>query len=571
MFRALLAITLIPAALLLGWLALAAPEKRADFVVATDGELRTIDPHRVSWLDEIQVAQALFEGLTRMGLRSQRPEPALAERWQFDAQENAYTFSLRPGLRYSNGEPLLAADFAFAWRRVLDPSTQSQYVTLLFEIAGAEAYYRSRLNDDPADDLSEQALGVRVVDPRTLQVRLARPCPHFLELLSFPVYSPVNPRAVERFRTARSAAGGSGEFLWTRAGNLVCNGAFMLTRWDFKQRLLLTRNEHYWDVAAIEPRTIEVYISTDPMTALLAYETGRVDLVRGLDGALVRRLLSSSGVGAAPRRRDLYLADRFATFFLRVNCSRPPLDNADLRKALSLAADRAALCERVLGLGESPAFSFVPHAAAPYMLRRAPDGAPVLYSSARGLGAELDAAARIELAREHLRRSGYLQIAAQRPIELAYPPQPPLPRIAEALQSMWESALGIRVELRAQERKVLSTRIRELDYDLARSDWYGDYFDPSTFLEMFTSVSGQNRTGWKHAEYDRLISAALREPDAGRRFSLFTDAERILCEQELPIIPLYFKTGNYVLSPRIILPGAPLRDGLAIHRARLRG
>ncbi|MFO0838277.1 MAG: peptide ABC transporter substrate-binding protein [Phycisphaerae bacterium] len=565
MYRVLVALIVLPAGLMLVWLGLRAKERRADFVVAADGELRTIDPQRVSWLDEIQVAQALFEGLTRLSLFGDRIEPAVAANWDFDADCNAYTFHLRPGLRWSDGAPLTADDFRLAWLRVLDPRTQAQYATLLFELSGGEAYFRSRLDADVANDLPPSSVSVEAPDPLTLRVQLARPCPYFLELLTFPTYAPTPPHVVSRFAGANQSRGHA-EFLWTRPGNLVCNGAFTLERWDFKQRLLLRRNPAYWDTASIQPDTIEILITGDPSAALVAYETGRVDLVRGLESSVVRTLISDQQSGM---HGDLIVGDRFATFFLRVNCSRPPLDNADLRKALSLAVDKQSLCTNVLGLGEQPADNYVPPSACAFMSRPAADGSRITYSPPRGLGADMKYEQRVALARELLRRSGYERIAASRPIELAYAAQSPQPRIAEALQSMWESTLGIRVELRVQERKVLSSRIRALDYDLVRSDWYGDYFDPSTFLEMFTSVSGQNRTGWKNADYDRLIASALQEPDNSRRFSLFTDAERILCERELPIIPLYFKTGNYLISPQVRLPAAALRDGLPIQRARL--
>ena len=566
MLRATATVLVISLTALLGWLAFAGRAPRADFVVASD-ELRTIDPQRVSLLDEIQVTQALFEGLTRLHPLTLQPEPAVAASWDFDAARSTYTFHLRPEARWSNGDPVLAEHFRAAWLRALDPHTEAQYASLLFVINGAEAYYRSCLNDDPGDDLPADRVGVDAPDGRTLRVHLANPCPYFLDLTSFPTLAPVHPPTLGRFALPDGREDRSRRHLWTRPENIVCNGAFVLERWDFKRRLLLRRNPHYWDRDSVGVETIEVSI-VSPNAALIGYEVGRIDLVRTLEPETAAVLFERLQAG---QRDDFHVGDRFATYFFRVNCKRPPLDNPDLRKALSLAIDKPALCEHILGLGETPADTYVPRAALRLMPRQTADDRTVYYQPPAGLGAGLSYAQRVALAREHLRRSGFDPLAS-RPIELAYAPEPPIQRrIAEAVQAMWEPALGIRVELRVLERKVLSEKIRNLDYDLARSDWYGDYLDPLTFLDLFTSASGQNRTGWENAEYDRLIAAAVREQDDARRFALLAEAERILCEQELPIVPLYFKRGNYLLRPTFTGVMDNVRDLLPIHRVQRRG
>lgn len=565
MLRLFITLVCLPVAALLCWLALGTAPRRADFVAATE-ELRTLDPQRVSWLDEIQVANALFEGLTRPDPQTQLPQPAAAESWDQSPDGREIVFHLRDDAKWSNGEPVVADHFRFAWLRALDPHVEAQYASLLFVIDGAEAYYRSRLNDDPDDDFAAERVGITAVDRATLRVRLAAPCSYFLDLTSFPTLAPVYPPLVERFAYRDGKVLRSTRHLWTRPANIVCNGPFVLQRWDFKRRLLLRRNAHYWDQAAIAVDSIEFLVVADTNAALAAYETGRVDLLRGVEQSLARVLAAETQAG---RRRDFHIGDRFATYFFRVNCKRPPLDNADLRKALALAIDKEAICASVLGMGETPADSYVPPGALSLMPRKAADGRTIYYEPPDGLGAGLTREQRLEQAREFLRRSGFDKLAAERPIEIAYPPTPPLHRrIAEVIQDQWQSELNIRVSLRVMERKVLSSRIRSLDYDIVRSDWYGDYLDPSTFLDMYTTESGQNRTGWTNAEYDRLIAAAAREPSNRRRFDLFRRAERILCAEELPIIPLYFKRGNYLLNPRFTGLVDNVRDMLPIHRVR---
>lgn len=558
MLRTILILLVVPAAGLIGWLGLQEAAPRADFVVASD-ELRFLDPARVSHQHEIQVASALFEGLTRQNAETLQIEPGLAASWEIDSSQTRYTFHLRPGIVWSDGSPITARQFRLSWLRALQPKTRSQYITLLYAIDGAEAWSRSRRNADASDDLPDATVGIEAPNDATLVVRLAQPCSWFLDLAAFPTFAPVNLRG----------AGPSGDIAWNDPAAVICSGSFRLERWDFKRRLLLRRNERYWDRASIGVETIEVLIAIDPSTILLGYETGRIDLYRGLEPEMARSVLEQQAAG---KRRDFVQGDRFATFFLRVNCTREPFkDNPKLRAALSLGIDKQAICERVLGLGETPADTFVPPAAIPLMPREGPVGERLLYSPPASRAAGLESTERVELARRLLRESGFDKLAASRPIELMYASDPRQQRrICEAVQAMWEQSLGIRVELRLQERKVLSQRVRGLDYDISTADWYGDYMDPSTFLDMFLSDSGNNRTGWSNARYDELIRSAMEESDNARRFTVLADAECLLCREESPIIPIYFKRGNFLLNPRFVGVNDNIRDLVLIHRVRRR-
>lgn len=556
MLRTLGVTILLPAVALLGWLAMSPAESPADFVIASD-ELRFLDPARVSHQHETQIAYALFEGLTRIDPLSTLPKPALAESYETSADGLCWTFRLRDGLRWSDGSPLTAEDFRFAWLRAIDPRIRSQYSSLLYVIAGAQAYSESRHNADAADDLPADRVGIETPDARTIVVRLARPCAYFAELTAFPTYAPVSAAALRRESDPIGA-----ERRWTRGDDVLCSGAFRLVRWDFKRRLLLERNGHYWDAANVPLRSIEVLIATDPGTVLLGYETGRIHLVRGVEPEAARALREQQSRG---ERSDFHDGDRFATFFFRVNCSREPFrGNAALRAALSLAIDKRAICERVLGLGEQPADTFVPRGLLHLMPRTDEAGRTVFYQPPDGLGAGMIYEQRVARARELLDASGYDR---SRPIEILYAPDPRQQRrIVEAVEAMWTQSLGLRVRPRLLERKVLSQMVRSLEYDVATSDWYADYMDPSTFLDLFTSDSAQNRTGWSNAEYDDLIRRASRESSAAAQFGLYRLAESLLCERELPILPVYFKRGNYLLNPRFTgVTGNPL-DLVLIHR-----
>jgi oligopeptide transport system substrate-binding protein len=253
-----------------------------------------------------------------------------------------------------------------------------------------------------------------------------------------------------------------------------------------------------------------------------------------------------------------------------VNCRRPPLDNADFRRALSLAIDRAASAKACYVWARSGrnVHSSGPGAAD---VRQTPDGRTIYYQSPQPLGAGLNYAARVELAREHLQRymiSAGLEDAAHiRPIELAFGSDPEQRRIAQAIQQMWETALGLKIELRTLEAKVLSSRLRDLDYVLVRSSWFGDYMDPSTFLTMFTTDDGQNFTGWSNPTYDRLIASAAVEADNERRYELLSAAEQLLCN-DCPILTVFHRRGNFVLNERFTGLNDHPRDLMPLQRVR---
>lgn len=556
MLRVLIFAIGVPVVAVLAWLAIRTTDDRADFALASD-ELRTIDPQRVSYMDEIQVANCLFEGLTRLHPQTLLPEPACAASWEISSDRLTYKFHLRNNLQWSNGDRLTADQFRSSWLRALDPATESQYSSLLFVIAGAEDFYRAKSTGAPVSAANVQ---VHAEDDLTLCVQMRAPCAYFLDLTAFPTFAPLHTPTIEQL-AYRDGKVLPTRHLWTRPQHLVCNGPFVLSRWDFKRRLLLNRNEHYWDQPNVGVNSIEVLVAISPAAALMAYETGRIDLVRGVEPEVGRSLKDQLERGMRP---DFHVGPRFATFFLRVNCRRAPFaGNPLLRQALSLAIDRDAICQNVLGLGETPAWTFVPPQAISSMPRKSADGRIIFYNPP----AENRGADRIARARELLKASGF--DPAARVLQLSYASDPPQQkRIVEAIQAMWERNLGLRVELDVMERKVLTQRIRSLDYDIVRSDWYGDYMDPSTFLEMFTTGNGQNRTGWSSVAYDRAIAAALATGDEEEALRQFRIAEEILCVEELPIIPIYFKTGNFLLNPRFGGFGDNLRDTLAIQRVR---
>ncbi len=566
MIRFFLLTILIVAGLLLAALAWSTTERPADFTYVNAQEPRTLDPALISWTDEFRLGRALFEGLTRLNDETFAPEPGVAERWDISKDRKTYTFHLRPDARWSNGDPVVADDFLFAWRRVLTPAVASEYFYQLYPIRNAQRYYESRADRDNSNDLSFHEVGARAVDDRTLQVELAYPCPYFLRLAAFLTLAPVHRPTIERwaFRDGKVLPD---SHRWTRPGNIVCNGAFTIERWEFKRRIRLRTNPHYWDSANTYVDTIDALPIEDVNTALLVYETGAVDLISTVSSVAARVLYERKRSGDRP---DFHTCRYFATYFYRFNCRRPPLDDLRVRQALSLTIDRKAICEHILGYGQRPAFCYVPAGSVDEMIQKGPDGQEYRYEPAEGIGHDLSWDERVALARERLAEAGFPKGQGLRPLELLYNRIEAHHLIAQAIANRWQETLGIQVDLKQLERNVFSPRVESLDYDIARGGWIGDYLDPMTFLDMYVTDGGHNQTGFSHPKYDRLIRESTGEPHPGKRFEILHRAEELLVGEQLPIAPIYEYVGYFLLNPAFanIRPDSQLT--LLVHRVRPR-
>ena len=499
----MLKLTRLTPSLLLGALLLAgcsADRGRPDLVFINGAEPETVDPALVTDQVSMRVTAALFEGLCR-NTAAGRPEPGVAERWDVSADKKTYTFHLRKDAVWSNGDPVTSADFVYSWRRVLEPTTAADYASQLYIIRGARDFSEGKVIDF-------SAVGVRAVDTSTLEVVLENPTPFFIDLCAFPTLSPVHEATLLKHDTA-----------WVKPENLVCNGPYLISEWLLDDRITLTKNPSYWDAAAVAMRTIAVMPVSDSNTALNYFLTGQVDLM--MDKGTVPMSL----VPKLKEKPWFHTGPFLGTWFIRFNVTKPPFNDARVRHALSLAIDKKRITEKITQLGEIPAFSLVP------------PGAGADYQPPRG--DEFNP----EKARSLLAEAGFPGGKGFPLIEYLHIPPLVERSIAVELQAMWEKNLGIKVGLAKQEQKIWLSSMRELSYQFTRSSWVGDYNDPNTFLEMFTSTSGNNRTGWKNADYDRMIAEASREPDVAKRNQIFHGAEKLLVADEAVILPVYFYVG----------------------------
>ena len=494
-------------------------ERVRTFTFVNGAEPQTLDPLRMTGVPESTVARELFEGLTRLDPETLQPVPGMAKSWDVSADGLTYTFHLREA-HWSNGDRVTAGDFLYSWERVLNPETVgSLYAYQLFYVKGARAYSKGESADFGT-------VAVRAPDDGTLVVTLEQPTAYFLELTAFATLFPVHRATVEAHGDR-----------WTRPGNIVTNGAFLLDSWKPQQELVLKRNPAYWDAARVGLERVRVLPTEKSEIGYMMYLNGEVDWIRSIPLA---------HTDAAKKRRDYHSAPYFGTYFYRMNVTRPPLDAVRVRKALALSVDREAITSYVLKAGQQPAATFVP---------------PMIsgYESAPGFSYDPDAA------RKLLAEAGYPGGKGMRELAVLYNTSEAHKKIAEVVQQMWKKELGIEVVLANQEWKVYLSTVNSLDYDVARGTWIGDYLDPNTFLDMFVTGGGNNRTGWSSDRYDELIARAAREPDIGSRARMLREAEGILTYDELPFFPIYFYVYEYLLRPGV---GGFFENPLNIHPLR---
>jgi oligopeptide transport system substrate-binding protein len=477
-------------------------------------DLTDLDPHLVTGLPGINVTSTLFEGLVAEDPVDLHPVPGVAESWEISPDALTYDFHLRANARWSNGAPVTAADFVASARRVLTASLGASNLGLLFPVHNAEAYYRGTLTDF-------NQVGVGAPDPRTVRIRLDHPVPSFLSQLCHPVWYPVYLPALEK--TGPAAARDNP---WTLPANFVGNGPFTLKAWDHGSLILVEKSPTYWDAATVRLHAIRFVPAASVDAEERAFRAGQLHITEALPVARIdfyRREKSPA----------LRISPFLDTYFYRVNVTRPFLNEAKVRRALSLAIDRRIIVESILRGEQVSARSFTPPNCSP--------------GYAPPLVARDDPAA----ARELLQQAGYPGGKGLPPFELLINVSGNHQLIAEAVQAMWRRELGVETHIVAMDQASALEQRRNLAYQIIRSDWSADYLDdPLAFLRVFAGDSSDNHTGWKNAAYDALLDQAERTADRVRRNVLLGQAETILLE-DAPLIPLYHLTTIRLVSPAV--------------------
>lgn len=476
-----------------------------------EAEPESLDVHKARSTAAGDVQRDLGEGLT-----GYTPEGELvaraAERWEISEDGRDYTFFLRRDARWSNGQPVVAEDFVYSFRRLVDPATASFYSQSVTDIENAAAIV--------AGSKALEELAVTASGDHELKVRLARPTPYFLALLTHPSMFPVHRASVEQHGDSHA-----------RPGSLVTNGAYTLVAWNLGSLIELRRNEHYWDNPSTAIDRVLHHIVPEPAVELNRYRAGELHITDNVPPEAFARLRRE-------RPDELRVAPHLNVYYYGFNMTRPPFrDNPELRRALSMAIDRQALTENVTGRGETPAWSWVPPGVDNYDERQFP------YADMSN--EEREAAARLAY-----RQAGYSDRSPLN-VEIRYNTSDMHQRIALAVQAMWREVLGVEATLINEEFQVLLSNMRAKQVtQVFRSSWLGDYNDANTFLQLMLTDAPSNMTGYSNPEFDSLVKMAAEQTDPERRRNYMQQAEAILLGDH-PIIPIYFYVSKHLVSQRV--------------------
>ncbi|HEY2810150.1 MAG TPA: peptide ABC transporter substrate-binding protein [Rhabdochlamydiaceae bacterium] len=484
-------------------------QKIASARITILNEPSTLDPHQARDIHSLTIVRLLFDGLTRVG-KTEKAELALAKSVSYSQDMKTYTFFLRDA-KWSNDDSVTAQDFAYAWKKLLDPQYPSDIASYLYILKNAKAIKEGKLKPE--------ALGVRVVDDKTLEVELEHSAPYFLELVAFPAFFPVNARfeAVNP-NWAQSAA------------SYVCNGPFRLREWKHSDRIVVEKNSTYWDAHAVELKELEIVVVNDEDTALKMFEKKELDWT----GSPLSTLPVES-INALRKQNILKTKEMLATYFIRVNTEHSLLKDARIRRALAMAIDRKEIVEHVTQGNQIPATGLVPLS---FGLQEEPYFTDGAIPEARSLFLESMNALQVDK-------------KAFEELTLFYSATQRNHLIAQAVQQQWNKVFGIRVKLESCENKVYFDRIKKQNYELAIGSWVADFNDPINFLDVFRyKTEGLNNTHWENSQYAELLRRSEIEANPIERLNLLKESEKLLIA-EMPILPIFYFTMLYGQQSRL--------------------
>lgn len=510
----------------------AAPDAEQVLRLNLGEEPPSLDPQRARDALSFDVLNATQEGLVRLGEHGRLEKGSgLAADWSVSADGTRYTFTLKEGLLWSDGEPITAHDFVYAWRRALDPRTAAPYAYQLYYLKGGFAANNLTLPPGYPEDAAAKAeadaaiaaaldeVGVWAGDDRTLEVELAAPTPYFVSLTAFATYLPVRADLVEKY----------GDRFGSAPDRNAYSGPFVISSWQHEASLRLARNERYWDAGTVQLDGVHFVMVKDANTFINMYEAGELDAT-GIPGDFI------------PAYKDKGLKTRpdAVTFYLEFNTTDSVLQNAKVRRALALALDREGFVDNVIRDGSLPATGLVPPAM------------PGLERPFRAeVGDLLPARPQLDEARVLL-DEGLRELGHSGPLRLTLlgGDSPTATKFAQAVQAFWQQNLGIQVDLESVAFMVGLDRIARGEFQINFGGWGADYNDPMTFLDLFVTDGGNNNSRFSNAEFDRLIEVAKFSGDQAERMAAMAAAETILM-QEMPVAPLFFRAASYVEKPYV--------------------
>jgi oligopeptide transport system substrate-binding protein len=487
--------------------------RRKILLLCEGTEPRTLDPQTAQGVPEHHIIMGLMEGLMEYDPNDQSKElPGLADRWEHNEDYSVWKFHLRDDAKWSNGDLVTAQDFVFSYKRILTPTLGAPYIDALYILKGARDYAEGRIIDF-------NQVGVRALDDRNLQFELVGPAPYFLSALLHTAWFPVHPATILKFGRIDER-----DTKWTRPGNYVGTGPFLLKTWKENDVIQVVRNPLYWDAANVKLNGINFYSIEDYNTQERAFRAGQL-----------HKILQTPLDKVPYYRREhpeLIRIDPFeGVYFYRINVKRKALANPKVRLALNLAVDRKSIVENIMRAKQKPATGYTPPGMGDY------EPLDVIHYDP-------------EQARRLLAEAGYPNGKGFPKFTILINTSEAHRTVAEAIQQMWRQELNIDVGIENQEWKVFMDSMNSLNYDVARYGWIGDFMDPVTFLGMWRTGDGNNATGWSNPAYDQLLDEAARTADPKKRFAILHQAEQLWLS-EPPGVIIYWYTTFYLLQPSV--------------------
>jgi len=480
--------------------------------IGNGSEPSSLDPHVATGVPEHNILLALFEGLITPDPKTLKPTPGMAQSWTVSKNLSVYTFKIRDDAKWSNEDPVTAFDFEYSWKRILTPALASEYSYMLYPIKNAEAYHKGKIT-------SFDMVGAKALDAKTFKVILKGPTPYFLKMLAHYSTWPVHKPTIEKYGQFDDRANP-----WTRVGRMVNNGPFVLKEWSINKVLSVIPNPKYWNKNSVKLLGINFYPIDQGQTEERLFRSGKLHITSTVPNHKIKTYQD--------KKPDLIKIDPYlGNYFYRFNVNKKPFNDVRVRRALTLSIDRKSIIDNILKGGQLPALSIVPPNLSGYQ-------SPKSFTE------------NVMEAKKLLSEAGYPDGKNFPVTEILYNTNDSHKAVAVAIQQMWKKNLGINITLNNQEWKVYLDTTSRLDYQLSRGGWIGDYPDPNTFLDMWTSNSGINNTGWGNKKYDSLIAKAAVSSSASSRLKILQQAEAILIE-ELPILPIYFYTRIYLKAPTL--------------------
>ncbi|HPP36263.1 MAG TPA: peptide ABC transporter substrate-binding protein [Clostridiales bacterium] len=469
----------------------------------------TIDPALNSAVDGATLIIHAFEGLMTLD-KNGVPVKAQAKDYKVSDDGTVYTFTLRDDIKWSDGQPVKASDFVYAWNRAISPDTAADY-EYMFEVI---------------DGYDEGTLNVQAPDDKTLVVTLKSPVPYFLELCAFPTYFPVRQDIVEKYSDTWAV----------NPETYIGNGPYKIAEWVPGSHILYEKNKNYYNYKDLGPEKIKFVLMDDDNAIKSAFENEEI---------LFADSWPNDEIDAWRDKPEFHIEGQLGTYYVSFNTKKPPLDNPKVRKALTLAVDRDFIVRNIGKAGQQPAGAFVPTGLS--------DADPT--KEFREVGGDYydpskeAYAANLEEAKRLLAEAGYPNGEGFPTLTYLYNESTGHQQIGEALQDMWKQ-IGVNVKLESQEWNTFLNTRKNGDYYIARNGWLGDYNDPISFLDMWVTGSGNNDAQWSNAQYDELIRKIKVETNTEERYKMMHQAEDIIFEESM-LCPIYYYVDIYLLNQKV--------------------